>query len=291
MFPFRKIVFPVDYSEPCRAIVPYVEEMSRRFSADLTLVHAYGPEALARSPRPIADPELPEEAGILEQERLRRFAEENFPEHHTGCIAELGEPGCVLDTIVQRDGADLVMLATHGRGPVRRLLLGSVAAKVLHDLSSAVWTGTGSVFLGHNPHLLYKSILCALDDTPEEEMPEAEAALRTAAAFASDYDARLSLVHVVQTPPATYEIDFSRYEKELMEAADLRLRQLKEKAGVDAPHAVIAGPVAEGVREEAVRRGADLIVTGRGRSQGAFSAMLSRLYPIVRHAPCPVLSV
>jgi nucleotide-binding universal stress UspA family protein len=61
--------------------------------------------------------------------------------------------------------------------------------------------------------------------------------------------------------------------------------------GVEAPHALIGGPVAESVREEAVRRGADLIVTGRGHSQGNFSAMLSRLYPIVRHAPCPVLSV
>jgi len=286
MFPFRKIVFPVDYSDPCRGIVPYVEEMSRRFSADLSLVHAYGPEALARSPLPMTDPELPEEARILEQEQLRRFAEENFPEYHTDAIAELGEPGCVLDTIVQRDGADLVMLATHGRGPVRRLLLGSVTAKVLHDLSSAVWTGTGSVFAGHTPRLPYKSILCALDETPE-----AEAALRLAAAFAHDYDAQLSLVHVVQTPPATYEIDFSRYEKELIESADLRLRELKGKLGVEAPHAVIGGAVAEAVREEAVRRGADLIVTGRGRSQGTFSAMLSRLYPIVRHAPCPVLSV
>jgi nucleotide-binding universal stress UspA family protein len=286
MFPFRKIVFPVDYSEPCRAIVPYVEEMSRRFSADLTLVHAYGPEALARSPRPIADPELPEEARVLEQERLRRFTEENFPEYHTDSFAESGEPGCVLDTIVQRDGADVVMLATHGRGPVRRLLLGSVTAKALHDLGSAVWTGTGSIFSGHNPHLPYKSILCALDETPE-----AEAALRTAAAFARCYDARLWLVHVVETPPTNYRTDFSRYEKELMEAADLRLRELKGKLGVEAPHASIGGPVAESVRDEAVRRGADMIVTGRGRSQGSFSAMLSRLYPIVRHAPCPVLSV
>jgi nucleotide-binding universal stress UspA family protein len=76
-----------------------------------------------------------------------------------------------------------------------------------------------------------------------------------------------------------------------MDAADLRLRALKGKVGVEAPHAIVCGPVAEAVREEAVRRGADLIVTGRGRSQGAFSAMLSHVYPIVRHAPCPVLSV
>jgi hypothetical protein len=36
-----------------------VEEMSRHFSSDLTLVHAYGAEALARSPRAVTDPELP----------------------------------------------------------------------------------------------------------------------------------------------------------------------------------------------------------------------------------------
>jgi nucleotide-binding universal stress UspA family protein len=286
MFPFRKIVFPVDYSEPCRAIVPYVEEMSRHFSADLTLLHAYGAEALARSPRAITDPELPEEARLLEQEQLRRFAAEHFPEHQTDCITDVGEPGSVIDKIAQRDSADVVMLATHGRGPVRRLLLGSVAAKVLHDLSSAAWTGTGSVFTGHAPRLPYKSILCAIDETQE-----AEAALRAALAFARGYDAQLRLVHVVETPPASYEVDFGRYEKELMEAADLRLQELKGRLGVEAPHAVIGGPVAEGVRDEAVRRAADLIVTGRGRSQSALSSILSRLYSIVRHSPCPVLSV
>jgi nucleotide-binding universal stress UspA family protein len=286
MFPFRKIVFPIDYSGPSRAIVPYVEEMSRHFSADITLVHDYGAEALARSPRAITDPELPEEARLLELEQVRRFAAENFPEHQIGSRAELGEPGCVIDKIVQRDGADVVMLATHGRGPVRRLLLGSVTAKVLHDLSSAVWTGTGSVFAGHQPRLPYKSVLCAVDETPE-----AEAALRAAAAFARGYDARLSLVHAVEGPPATFQIDFSRYETELMEAADLRLRDLKGRLGVDAPHVVICGPVAEGLREEAARRGADLIVTGRGRSQTAYGSLLSRLCSIVRHSPCPVLSV
>ena len=43
MLPFRKIVFPVDYSEPCRAVAPYVQEMAARYSAELTAVHAYAP--------------------------------------------------------------------------------------------------------------------------------------------------------------------------------------------------------------------------------------------------------
>ena len=39
MVPFRKILFPIDYSAACVAIVPYVKDVLRRFPADLTLVH------------------------------------------------------------------------------------------------------------------------------------------------------------------------------------------------------------------------------------------------------------
>ena len=133
MLPFQKILFPVDYSEPCVAIVPYLQEMLRHYSADLTVVHAYGPEALAYSPLPITDPRLPEEAQALAEERLQQFMTTHFPGRKVELYTGVGEPGCVIHDLVQRQGADLVMLPTHGRGPLRRLLLGSVTAKVLHD--------------------------------------------------------------------------------------------------------------------------------------------------------------
>lgn len=41
MLPFRRVLFPVDYSEACRGIIPYVQDITRHFSADLALVHAY----------------------------------------------------------------------------------------------------------------------------------------------------------------------------------------------------------------------------------------------------------
>jgi len=285
MLPFRKILVPIDYSERCLAIAPYVTEMARHFSGEVTLIHAYGPEALAYSPLPITDPRLPEEAKRLEEQRLRRFAERMFPGQRVETIAELGEAGSVVEQAVQRHGADLVMLATHGRGPVRRFLLGSVAAKVLHDASAAVWTGSRSVFEGHAPRIPYKSILCAIDDTDE-----AEAAVQAAAAFARGYQARLWLVHIVETP-AALKVDFTPYRRALMDSADARLRELKGRLEIDAPHAAVEADVAEGIRQEAARREADLIVTGRGRAQERFSTMLSRLYSIVRESPCPVLSI
>ena len=286
MLPFRKILFPVDYSDPCRAVIPYVKEMVRHFSAELTVVHAYGPEALAYSELAITDPQLPGEAHVIEEQRLREFALEAFPGQHVETVAHLGEPGGVLHEVLQRRGTDLVMLSTHGRGPIRRLLLGSVTAKVLHDISAAVWTGTGSAFTGHPPRIPYQSVLCALDDGDE-----AEAVLRAAEAFAGGYRAQLSLVRVVETPPPTLEIDFGPYRKELLDAADSRLRELKGRLGVDAPHVVLDATVADGVHQEALRRNADLIVTGRGHAQGTFSRLWSNLYSVVRESPCPVLSI
>jgi nucleotide-binding universal stress UspA family protein len=286
MLPFRKILFPVDYSPPCEAVIPYVKEMARRFSADLTVVHAYGAEALASSQLPLTHPDLPVEARAYETHRLQDFARSVFPGQHVQCFAELGDPAAVIDNLVQHQGADLVMLPTHGRGPIRRFLLGSVTAKVLHDISAAVWTGTGSCVTDHPPVIPYNLVLCALDDSGE-----AEGVLRAAARLACIYEAQLSLVHVVTTPNGNTDIDVRAYTQALMETADFKLRELKGQLGIHAPHTVMDGDVSECVRQEAIRKKADLIVTGRGRAQANFSRIWSQLYPIVRESPCPVLSI
>ena len=169
MLPFKKILFPVDYSDQCRSIVPYVQEMAGHFSAQLTLVHAYGVGALPYTELAVMDPNWPEEVRQREEQRLRAFAAETFPALRVDSILEEGEPGRVIDKVVQHQGTDLVMMPTHGRGPVRRLLLGSVTAKVLHDVSAAVWTGAGRMLDSHPPNTSCKSILCAVDLSDETE--------------------------------------------------------------------------------------------------------------------------
>ena len=288
MLPFRKILFPVDYSEPCRAVVPYVKEMAQRFSAEVTLVHAYPPMLLPYGDLAI-DPLLPEEIQSYEAARLRAFALETFPDQRVETILEQGEAGTVVHRVVQHQGTDLVMLGTHGYGPVRRFLLGSLTAKVLHDVSAAVWTAAGSTLAGWAPATEYKSVLCALD-----ESEEAEAVLRAAASLARTYSAQLSLVHVLEMPRSSLKFDFSPYKRDLFDEAEFKLREMKSRLEIDAPQAVIeAGEatIAEGIHREALRRNADLIVMGRGGMQGTFTRMWSRLYPVIRESPCPVLSI
>jgi nucleotide-binding universal stress UspA family protein len=286
MLPFKKILFPVDYSSACDAVIPYVKEMMHRFSADLSLVHAYGAEALAYSQLPLTDPEVASEAHDGEACRLKEFAATMFPGHHVECAVRLGEAGKVIDNLVQHQGADLVMMPTHGHGPVRRLLLGSVTSKVLHDVSAAVWTATGYALTGYQPHVAYRTILC-----PVDQSKEADAVFTAASALARYYEARLRVIRVVEIPPEAMRLYYEVFQTQLMEAADFRLREMMARLNLDAPHAVLEGFTADILREEAVKCNADLMVTGRGLAQTTISRFWSRLYSIVRYSPCPVLSI
>jgi nucleotide-binding universal stress UspA family protein len=250
------------------------------------LVHAYGAEALAASDLALSDPALPAEVQAIEVQRLHDFAAKVFPGRHVEVVAEGGEPGSVIHALVQHQGTDLVMLATHGHGPVRRFLVGSVATKVLHDISAAVWTGTGAALTEEAPAIPYKSILCALS-----EGPEAEVVLTASAALAHAYGAQLELVHVTPPPPLSAEMEIGPYLDAMTDAGNFQMRELKAKLGVDAPHTVLTGVISSTIREEALRRGAGLVVTGRGHAQDTFSRLWSHLYPLVREAPCPVLSI
>jgi len=286
MLPFKRILFPVDYSEPCKALVPYVRDMVTHFSAPLTLVHAYNLGSFATPDIDLAEPDLLEECGGIETQRLKDFGAEMFPGLEAGSISEDSEPGTLIDEIVAKEKIDLVMMATHGHGPLRRMLLGSVTGKVLHDVQAAVFTGVGSALAGHKPCVPYRSVVCAVSDEPE-----AESVMRSAAEFARSYSAKLSLIHVVELPPNSWEVDITPYRKDLMDAAQRRIVELAQKLEIDAPVHVVDFVMPDAIHDEAVNQHADLIISGRGRAHGTFSRMWSRLYSVVRAAPCPVLSI
>jgi len=284
--PFRKILFPVDYSEPCKALTPYVKDMVEHFSAELTAVHGYTMGSFAVAEINLAEPGLIDECREIEEQRLKDFGAEMFPGHAVAARSEESEPGALIDEVVQQQNIDLVMMPTHGHGPLRRMLLGSVTGKVLHDVQATVFTGVGSTLAGHRPPVPYRSIVCAVGDGPETE-----SVIQAAAAFAASYQAELALVHVVELPPTSWEIDITPYRKDLVEAARNRLIEMVKKLKVDAPVHVVDFVMPDAIHDEAVARKADLIIVGRGHAHGTFTRMFSQLYAVVRAAPCPVMSI
>ncbi len=132
------ILFPVDFSDRCQASKGLVSSWVRRFNAKLTLLHtvqipisAYG--------GPDGYPIIIDIPGIeaSAKDRLGRF---EIGISGVERIVKVGDPAFETVDFAEKNGVDLIMMPTHGYGPFRSLLLGSVVAKVLHDAHCPVWT-------------------------------------------------------------------------------------------------------------------------------------------------------
>lgn len=134
----RRVMYPTDFSPFSRAALPYAASLCREFDATLVLFHAvepvvYGGEVVADT---VVSTYPDEREG---RERLEELAAE-FP----GVRVELRqEPGTASHQVVkavQELNVDLVLIPTHGRSGVSRLLFGSVAEKVLRFAPCPVLT-------------------------------------------------------------------------------------------------------------------------------------------------------
>ena len=286
MFPFKKIIFATDFSAASDAIAPHVAEMVRHSNAELILVHAFEPISAMYS-----DP-----ANLVEfypvfrkavEERLEKFAKDKFPGMSVESILAKGEAADVIVAAVKSNGADLVMMPTHGHGSFRKFLLGSVTTKVMHDVSCAVWTGVHNDEHSRPASIPYRSILCTVTSANEE----AHAVIMAAASLANAYKAKLTLVHVVESANAAWEVTLAEYRQAMIESGEAMLLKLKHEMNLVADIRVVEDMVAPGLSKVAKEVEADLMIVGRGHSQDWMARFTSRLYAIVRDAPCPVLSI
>lgn len=136
----KKILAPTDLSETSLAGVRYALELARSSGAAVTIYHVIGPEELSRAGyrELLKDP-----IGVTETE-VRRFVETHCGdltlgiETHT--TVELGAPESNIVEKANALGADLIVLATHGRTALAHVLLGSVAERVVRHAACPVLT-------------------------------------------------------------------------------------------------------------------------------------------------------
>jgi len=289
MLAIKHVLFPVDFSEQCCAAVPFVRAVATRFGAKVTLVSALPPIVYSSMGDPYAGVASVDIDQILEDLKIRLSGSmvselANLPVER---VVELGEPAQVIVDFAHHEGVDLIMMPTRGYGPFRSLLLGSVTAKVLHDAQCPVWTSAHTDQPPIREHTQCRGIVCAVDATPKS-VPLMEWAGRWSKATG----ATLRLIHVIPSAESFRTMPFDRaFEDEMRKQAREQIAHLQASAGVEAPLCVAAGDIAEGVREEARRHGADLVIIGRGVLHETFGRLRTHAYGIIRHSPCPVLSV
>lgn len=284
----QHILFPVDFSERICRVAPFVEKLAKRFGARLTLM-SVAPPLWYASMGDVGTPvyvDLDELRNDL-QTRLDAALVKEFEGLPVDRVVELGDPAIEITRFAEEQGVDLIMMPTHGYGPFRSFLLGSVTAKVLHDAHVPVWTG---VHMEEPPALKHaepKTILCAVDGEPKSL-----ALLKWAAAFAKRASANLRAVNVVPAIEGWPERQLDReLEAEVVRETRERIAGLEAETGIDAPLCVAVGNIAGAIHDEALRHAADLVIIGRGQAREAFGRLRTHSYGIIREAPCPVISV
>ena len=278
-----KILLPVDFSEQGDGAVQQAGALARYFGAELTLLHV--------NPIPVPTLTSPLEfSGSIDtgwitmlETRARRDLDTYHQADLTGAkvtkAVVTGDPAASVVEFAHREKPDLIVMPTHGYGPFRRFLLGSVVAKVLHDVEVPVWTGAHLQRSSKSIWRRINRVLCAIDlQTPER-------ALLWARDFACEFKAELILVHAVQG------VDSKDPAEESVGQACEQIRCWQRKLSVAGEILIETGDPAQVVRAAATRLNADLVVIGRSPREGISGRLRPNAYSIVRDAPCPVVSV
>ncbi|HTU51943.1 MAG TPA: universal stress protein [Acidobacteriaceae bacterium] len=277
---FREIVVGIDFSGPMITALNAATYFAEQYASTLVLVHAVPPVLFG----PGATPELLEadlETARAQMEVVISKAKLGSIPHRI--VIEFAEPTDLLDEVARMQGADLVIVGSHGAHGLEKLAFGSVAESVLRRAACPV--------LVVGPHCRenlesFRSIVFA---TGLET--RAFRAAQYASSIAEDVNARLTLLHVRGPAAKGAEILASDIDNVL-------LQELEQLLPPDAEQwcqpkvRVEVGTASAEVLRVAKAEAANLIVVGvREGSTLADHSPRSTLSQIIRGADCPVLGV
>jgi nucleotide-binding universal stress UspA family protein len=190
-------------------------------------------------------------------------------------------------------GADLLVMGSHGRSGFTRMLLGSVAERVIRQAPcpTMVVPARAHDVVADAP-VRFRTILCPVDFSDNSLL-----AAEYAVSLAEESDAQLRLLPVVAMPPGLDALELTLKDLRVEVEAD-RLRRLDELIPAEATSyctvqsAVRSGAVHQQILAAADEQASDLIVLGahgRGAVDAAFFG--SNAARVARGASCPVLIV
>jgi nucleotide-binding universal stress UspA family protein len=133
LLPITRVLAAVDFSLCSLAALEYAEELARQFGAELVLVHATGAPTMPAEVSHVG-PGAAARALTRSVERLGQ---------HGLRVRGLLRPGAPADEILrvaEAERASVIVMGTHGRSGVARVLMGSVAERVVRGAPCPVLT-------------------------------------------------------------------------------------------------------------------------------------------------------
>jgi nucleotide-binding universal stress UspA family protein len=208
-------------------------------------------------------------------------------------VAE-GAPVNAILKAAEADRSNIICLGTHGREGVERLVLGSVAEKVLRKSRCPVLTVSEPGDERAPKEAVFKNILCAVDFATLSLK-----AVEYCLSLAQEAGGRLTLFNAVEwfpdEPTWVGSPNVSDYRVEMEEQVRTRLEEIVPREArdwCDVSVVVRSGKAYRELLAVAAERKADLIAMGvRGRNPLDIMLFGSTAQHVVRHAACPVLTI
>ena len=292
---FSKIVVGVDSSARADEAARQALAVARLSGAEIVLVHVgLVPDEIEGLPPSMAGTARAYRqilAGRLAEDR-RRLSE--LRERVSGQGVQVsqavidGFADVTLAEAAQRLGADLIVVGTHGRTGLRRILLGSVAERTVRLADISVLVVRGEVVAGG-----YRRLVVGTDFSPYSAW-----ALDRAIAIAAP-GADVHVVNCWRVPGEiaghgeTVDAVVGELRRDLAAASDERgrelLRPLLDRAVSVRFESLERSPI-DGLVDAAAIDDADLVVVGSHGYRGLRRFVLGSVAEaVVRHAPCSVL--
>jgi nucleotide-binding universal stress UspA family protein len=283
MIHVKKIMVPVDFSEPSKKAVNYGLSLASEFQARLVLAHI-----------------APFDGAAYERAKLQllRLIPPDYRDRlDFEIVVKAGDVRAELLAIVEEGEIDLVVMGSRGRSYFERVLLGSVAERLLRKLHVPILTVShlNPEKEIHEPGTVpLRRIVYATDLTEGSEV-----GLEFSVRLARGLDAHLTVVHAVHADDVAFyglETGFlPDYVSEARAQAAERMSRmvsLVSNGGVPISTVLADGVPYEAINSVAEKDNADLIVInlqGKGRLERALLGTTAER--VIRTATVPVLSL
>jgi nucleotide-binding universal stress UspA family protein len=274
-----------DFSKDSERALGYALALARAYDARIYLTHVITPDPFAYAEPGYAEityekvKQAAEQgiADILISGKLRGLAHE--------VLLEEGNLWPEVRQLIRKHEIDLVVAGTHGRGEMKKVLLGSVAEEIFRQANCPVLT-VGPAILGAPKEIEFKNILFATNYGKA-----ADRALSYALSLAQEHAAKLTLLHVIEDAAAHTDEGLHRQQEHFIELLKEMVPEGPENWCKPEFRATF-GAATEEILNMAHETKADLIVMGAKTSTSfAGHAPLTVAYTVAAHAPCPVLTV
>lgn len=280
------ILMAVDFSPATQAALPFALEIARRYGSRIYLAHVIRPDVCKLASPEAITTVLDEARRDAERQMARVLVSGRLRGIPHQVLLAQGDRWSVISTMIQEHDIDLVVVGTHGRTGLPKMLLGSVAEEVFRLTPCPVLTVGPHVHQELAPERELRQIVYATD------FSNSEGAAAYAFSLAQEHQASLTLLHVAPPRSAQPSVPGAPL------AAETFIERLRGLVPPEAelwcePEFVVQfGAPAEEILKAAEERRGDLIVLGVRQPARAFThPRAATAYQVVCQAPCPVLTV